>query len=125
MKKTALIILAFAMIVILASCGGNSALKEAAGTYNGVHGKFVGDTEWVDAAKEPFSLVLKDDGTGTSTRDGADYKVTWTLEGENFTMQETFLGMSIDYTGTLKDGELHVYNGEPTDDLTYEYVYGK
>ena len=124
MKKTVLIILAFAMIVILASCG-NAALKDAAGTYNGVRCKFVGDSEWIDAADGPFSLVLKDDGTGTSTRDGAEYKITWTLEGENFTMKETFLGMSIDYTGTLKDGELHVYNGEPTDDLTYEYVYGK
>ena len=40
-------------------------------------------------------------------------------------MKETFLGMSIDYTGTLKDGELHIYNGEPESDLTYEYVYKK
>ena len=40
-------------------------------------------------------------------------------------MKETFMGISIDYTGTLKDGELHTYNDEPTDDLTYEYVYAK
>ena len=40
-------------------------------------------------------------------------------------MTEKFLGMTIDYTGTLKDGELHIYNGDPSSDLTYEYVYKK
>ena len=49
--------------------------------------------------------------------------MTWTLDGEDFTMQESFLGITMDYTGTLKDGVLHLYNGDPTDEWTYEYVY--
>ena len=121
MKRLLLILLALALLVSLAACG-DPALKAASGTYTGVHCKFVGDTEWQE---EEFSLELKSDGTGTSNRDGETYNVTWTLEGETFTMKETFLGMSIDYTGTLKDGELHIYNGEPESDLTYEYVYKK
>jgi hypothetical protein len=49
--------------------------------------------------------------------------VTWTLEGETFTMQETFLGAVNDYTGTLKDGELIMFTGgEPEDPLAYMYV---
>ncbi len=122
MKKIVIAVLAVVMILCVVSCG-NSALKEYAGTYTGVQSKFVGDEEWV--TDEEFSLELKGDGTGVSKRDGAEYKLTWALEGENFTMTETFLGISIDYTGTLKNGELHIYNGDPTDDLTCEYVFKK
>ena len=132
MKKiialTLIALLAFALCACGGSGGGETkaeapADNPAAGTYTGVHSKFVGDTEWSE--DEVFSLELKSDGTGTSTRDGASYDVTWKLDGENFSMTETFAGLTIDYTGTLKDGELHTYNGEPTDDFTYEYVYKK
>ncbi len=124
MKK----IIAMALVVmmalaILASCGAPSEMKEAAGTWTGVHTKFVGDSEWVE--EEEFSLVLTDDGKAVSKRGGEEYNATWSLEGENFKMTETFLGIKIEYTGTLKDGELDIFNGDPTDDLTCEYVYKK
>ena len=120
-KLIALILTLALLTCVFAACSENP-LKAYAGTYEGKYTKYVGD-ETKDE-EEKFSLVLKDDGTGTSSR-GADYKVTWTLEGEKFTMQETFMGMTIDYTGTLKDGNLDIFNGDPTNALTCEYVYAK
>ena len=72
-----------------------------------------------------FSLELKEDGTGMHNRDGSSYKVKWSIKGNEFTMTETFAGLSIDYNGTLKDGKLDIFNGDKNDDFTYEYVYEK
>ena len=122
-KLISLILVVALLSVLLAACGGNSPMKAAAGTYVGQYTKFVGDTE--KNTDESFTLTLTGDGKGTHERDGLTLSVTWTLDGENFTMQETFLGMSLDYTGTLKDGTLDIFNGDPTNDLTYEYVFQK
>ncbi len=122
MKKIIAAMLVIVMALALVACGASAEMKAAAGKWNGVQSKFVGDEEWEEGG---FSLDLTDDGKGTSTRDGETYELTWSIEGENFKMTEKYLGMTIDYTGTLKDGELHIYNGDPTSDLTYEYVYKK
>lgn len=100
-------------------------LGAAAGMYEGQYGKFVGDPGTKNNEEEEFFLELKEDGTGTHNRDGMSFKVKWTLDGEKFSMTETFAGATIDYTGTLKDDKLHIFNGEPENDLTYEYVYEK
>lgn len=146
MKKILALLLALTVVFSLAACGGKDREKKSenpgvthsdkdtgkekepgnanaayAGTYEGVHCKFVGDEEWVE--DEPFSLTLNADGTGVHSRDGMEFNVTWTLDGESFTMNETFIGDPIVYTGTLKDGELHLYNNTPEEPLTYEYVY--
>ena len=125
MKKAIVIVLALVMVFALAACGGGASkpMKEAAGTYEGTQCKFVGSTDWVK--DEKFSLELKSDGTGTHNRDDMSFDVTWKIDGEDFTMTEKFAGLTIDYNGTLKNGELHIYNGDKTDDLTYEYVYAK
>ena len=133
MRKITAFLLIFVMILTLAACGKKDgkeadgakidpAMAEVAGSYEGVRLKMVGDDALID---EEFSVELKADGTGTSTRDGDTYKMTWTLDGEKFTMKETFAGMSIDYTGTLVDGVLDIFNGDPADSFTYEYVYQK
>ena len=110
--------------VVITGCGSKGTdLKDYAGTYEGTYSKFVGDEE--KNTEEEFSLVLKEDGTGTHNRDGGSFDVEWSLDGENFTMKDKFGALTIDYTGTLKDGVLHIYNGEPTNDLTYEYEYEK
>jgi len=121
MKKTLAVVLALVMALMLVACGASEAQKNAAGTYKCQQGKFVGDAEW-QADDDDFTVELKSDGTGTSTR-GLSTDITWTIDGENFTMHEE-LG-NTDYTGTLKDGELHIYNGDPTNDLTYEYILVK
>ena len=126
------IILLVAALFILTGCGEkvetkaeNVDLSSVAGTYKGEYSKFVGDPETAKRTDEPFSLELKSDGTGTHNRDDASFNLTWSLDGENFKMTETFLGASIEYTGSLKDGKLDIFKGDPSNDLTCEYVYTK
>lgn len=124
MKKSfKLLITVFVLVLIVTGCGkGNNKLSDYAGTYQGEYTKLVGD----DTKEESeFSLELKADGTGISKRNDAEYKLTWSLDGENFSMKETFLGMSIEYNGTLKDGKLDIFNGDKENLFTYEYVYTK
>ena len=131
MKRTLTIALVLALLVgslfALTGCGqeNNEALSSATGKYKGLYTKFVGDDDSAKVEDEAFDLELKADGTGTHNRDDSSFNVTWSLEGDQFTMKETFLGMSIEYTGTLVDGKLDIFNGEPSDDLTCEYVYEK
>ena len=116
------------LLALLAACSGGSPKPAETpapvgpGTYIGEYGKWVGAAD-SERETEPFSLVLTEDGEGTFSRDGYAFRVTWSLEGESFTMQETFLGAVNDYAGTLRDGELILFTGgEPEDDLTYKYV---
>ncbi len=98
-----------------------SAEASAVGFWDGDYCKFVGDQE--HNTEDRFRMELKADGTGTNYRDDLELAVTWTLKGSDFTMQETFLGATLEYTGTLEDGVIHLFNGDPKDDLTYEYYY--
>lgn len=135
MKKAIKAISVFMIIlmmgIVLTGCNNDKEdkkeekvdLSAAAGTYKGIYTKFVGDDTKVE--DEEFSLELKADGTGVSNRDGASYKLTWSLKGKEFKMTETFAGMSIDYNGTLDNGKLEIYNGDKDNDFTYMYVYEK
>ena len=143
MKKfislTLVVILLISGLFVLTACGEKSDgkdnkksdssskvdLSDVAGTYVGQYGKFVGDPDSEKNEDEEFSLELNADGTGKHNRDGYSYNVTWSLKGEKFEMSETFLGDPIEYTGTLKDNKLDIFNGDPDDDWSYEYVYEK
>lgn len=129
MKKSLIIFSVVALLIaglfILTGCGESQDLSAAAGTYEGQYGKYVGDPDTAKVEDEEFSLELKADGTGTHNRDDSSFKVTWKLDGEKFSMSETFIGDPIEYTGTLKDGKLDIFNGDPENALTYEYVYEK
>ena len=92
------------------------------GTWTGVYTKLVGDET---KTEETFSLTLNADGTGKHARDDYEFSVTWTEEDGKITMNETFIGDPIVYTGAIEDGELHLFNGDPSDLWTYEYVYTK
>lgn len=111
-------------LFMLTACGG-SKLKDYAGTYNGEYTKFVGDSMEDKDTSDDFYLELKEDGTGIHHRGGENYSVKWEIDKENFKMTETFLGISIEYTGTLKDGKLDIFNGDKEDIFTVEYVYTK
>lgn len=93
------------------------------GEYTGKWCKFVGDTE--QKIDEEFSLVLNEDGTGKNKRDGQEFECTWEYTDGTFKMTDKFMGITIDYTGKIEGKELHIYNGEPEDEMTYEYVYEK
>ena len=136
MKRTAMlrlfrVLLAAALLLtLLAACGGEDraaqtpapAVNPAVGIWEGEYAKFVGDSEETKNT-EAFTLVLEEEGVGRFQRNGNEYKVAWTLEGEAFTMKETFAGISIDYTGVLKEGRLDLFNGDPEDMWTCEYVF--
>ncbi len=97
----------------------------AAGTYIGKYTKFVGDPDDAKNTEDPFKLVLEADGTGMSYRDELDIKVPeWSVEGGEVKLTEKFLA-TIEYTGCLNGNELHLFNGDPKDDLTCEYVFEK
>ena len=117
-----LLMLVLSALLLSACSGEQSRMKKAAGTYEGLYTKMVGSDE---KEKESFSLILKADGTGLHMRNDSEYSITWTLDGARFTMKETFLGLSIDYTGTLKGDALSIFNGDPESSWTYEYVYKK
>lgn len=127
MKKILVLVAILLCAISLTACGSKKEekkdLSKYAGTYNGLYTKLVGDdTKETD---DEFSLVLNEDGTGKHNRNDMSFNVTWTVDGEKFKMSETFVGDPIEYTGTLKDGKLHLYNGDPKNDFTYEYFYEK
>ena len=123
MKRIIALVMLLALTLICVSCGGDPALKEAAGKYEGEYAKMVGSEE--NEEKEAFSIELNANGKGKFNRDGESYDVTWSLDGEKITLQETFLFISLDYTGTLSGGKLTLYNGDPEDDFTMMYVFNK
>ena len=106
------------LILLLSACGGGDS---AAGIYRGQYTK----TDGVEHRHAVFSLELRDDGTGIHSRNGLEIEVVWTRDGRDFSMTETYQGMELHYTGTLTDGTLDIFNGEPADPWTCEYVYEK
>ena len=125
MKLKYLAVLVIMISLFLVGCGSKKVdLSKYAGTYEGEYTRFVGDPEDVRTA-EDFKLVLKSDGTGTHYRNDLEIRVTWTIKDGEVSMTETFMGISIDYTGTLEDNKLVLYNGDPEDDFTAQYVYEK
>ena len=121
------VILARLTDAAFAGGGASAALadKGEAAVWNGQYTKFVGDDDSARNTDDKFTLELYEDGTGVHHRDDLDINVTWELDGDKFTMKETFMGMNIDYTGTMKGDELSIFNGDPEDDFTCEYVYLK
>jgi len=98
-------------------------MKAAAGTYIGLYTKFVGDPEDAKNTTEAFKLVLNDDGTGMQYRNNLEIKIPeWSLENGAISLTEKFLG-TIDYTGTLSGNRLSLFNNDPANPLTCEYVY--
>lgn len=129
MKKTSKILLTLLMVLgifSLTGCGKKTDdLSKYVGIYKGEYTKFVGDSDEHKVTDEDFSVELKKDGTGVSTRSGSNYNITWSIDGENFKMNEKFMGLTNEYNGTLKDGKIDIYNGDKSKDITLELVYKK
>jgi len=126
-KRIAVLLAALLLCTSVIACGGSGKEPEnpAAGTYQGLYYKFVGDDDSNKNTSSVFSMDLNADGTGFFHRDGNDYDLTWKLEGESITIAETFGPFQNDYAGTLKDGRLDLFNGDPEDPFTCEYVFEK
>lgn len=123
MKKTLLCVLLVMVCFFLVGCGKD--LKAYAGTYKLEYSKYVGDPDTSKDTTEVASIVLNADGTGKSNRNDTSYDIEWSIDGKNITVIEKFLGMKIEYNGTLEEGRLDLFNGEKTNALTNETVYNK
>ena len=128
MKKITALLLAAVIVltaIALTACGGGNSNSPAVGTWKGVYTKLVGSDDDAKNTEDEFTLVLNANGKGKHTRDGSEFDVKWSLDGENFQMTETFLFITIEYTGTLSGNSLVLYNGDPEDIWTYIYAYEK
>ena len=127
MKRNAAIRLLCAVfaLTLLLGCLAACGKDKITGAYTGEYYKFVGDPDDAKVTDEPFSILLEDGGKGLFKRDGEEYRITWKLEGQDFSMTETFMGIKNEYTGTLADGRLDIFNGDPENIWTCEYVLNK
>ena len=110
-------------LLLLTACGKKNDLSSYAGTYKLEYSKLVGSD--VNNEEEEWTLELKADGTGKSNRNETSYDLTWSVDGENIKLTETFAGIKLDYTGTIKDNKIDVFNGDKTNDFTEEDVFIK
>lgn len=102
--------------------GYNEDSTSIPGTYKGIESGFALGEKKND---EEFSLVLNEDGTGINKRNNTEFELTWKMEDGQFKMTDKYLGITIDYTGVFDGKKLTLFNGDPEDELTYEYVYEK
>lgn len=109
--------------LVLTGCGKKNDLKKYSGTYSLEYSKYVGDEN--NADDEEWTIVLKEDGTGTSNRDGESYEIEWSMDKDNIKLAEKFMNIKNDYNGTIKDNKLDIFNGDKDNDLTLEAVFIK
>ena len=104
MKKLVSILLIAALLLSLAACG-EKVEDPNAGVYTGTYGTYAGFSMPVEQLFEGgCSLELMTGGKGVITLGADDYKVKWSLEGEEITV--TLQGE--DSVGTLKDGVIEI-----------------
>lgn len=103
MKKIIALLLALAMLLSLAACGGSAEEDPNAGKYIGISAAVGGfSLPMSDIYPGETWIELKSGGKGDIMLDGDSYGLKWTLEGETFTM--TLEG--VDSVGTLKNGAI-------------------
>ena len=101
MKRLLAILLILAMLLSLTACGGEE--DPNAGKYIGVSAALGGfSMPMSDIYPGETWIELKSGGKGTIMLDGDDFKLKWSLEGEDITV--TVEG--VDSVGTLKSGNI-------------------
>ena len=103
MKRLLAMLIAIAMLLSLAACGGSAEEDPNAGKYIGVSAAVGGfSMPMSDIYPGETWIELKSGGKGDIMLDGDSYGLKWTLEGETFTL--TLEG--VDSVGTLKNGAI-------------------
>ena len=115
MKKIIAILLAIAMLLSLAACGGGEPDPNA-GKYQGISAKALGMTmEMSEVYPGETWVELKSGGKGTVMLDGDEFPMKWTLDGEAITI--TIDG--VDSVGSLADGVITVNLMEMGVEMTF------
>ena len=103
MKRLLAILLILAMLLSLTACGGSAEEDPNAGKYIGISAAVGGfSMPMSDIYSGETWIELKSGGKGTIMLDGDDFKIKWSLEGEEFTL--TVQG--VDSVGTLSGGDI-------------------
>ena len=123
--KNLLLVAVLVLGVFMITGCGKKDLSEYAGTYEKEFEKYVADSDDDKNTVDPWTIILNADGTGKSNRDEESYDAEWSLDGENFKFTEKFGPIKNEYTGTLKDGKIDMFNGDPKSDITLEIVFNK
>ena len=106
-------------VFIISACTSNKVVDSAKGTYNFVYekGPLISSTEF------DYQFILDGYGGGEYIHKGSTHKVKYKLEGTTINLTDTITG--IKYNGTLQNGELHIYDGNPTSINVTEFLYQK
>ena len=106
-------------VFIISACTSNKVMDSAKGTYNFVYekGPLISSTEF------DYQFILDGYGGGEYIHKGSTHKVKYKLEGTTINLTDTITG--IKYTGTLQNGELHIYDGNPNGLNVTEFLYQK
>ena len=107
--------------MLLPNIGNN--LSKYEGIYKLEYSKYVGDPDTAKETDEVGEITLSSDGKGKSIRDGLNIDIEWSIDGDNITLTEYYMGIKLDYNGTLKDNKLDIFNGDKTNQFTVEKVY--
>ena len=99
MKRLACLILALALLLSLAACGGEP--DPNAGVYEATTAEMSGISISVSSVFDGgLSFELKNGGKAVMTTGGKDYNLRWALNGEDLTITAS----DTELTGTLSDG---------------------
>ena len=120
MKKILALLLTLAMLFSMAACGGGEGDPNA--------GKYIGVTAAVGGFSMSMSdiyegetwIELQSGGKGTIMLDGDDFKIKWSVEGDEFTL--TVQG--VDSVGTLSGGDIVIDLMDMGCVMTFEKVGG-
>ena len=106
-------------VFIISACSSNKVMDGAKGTYDFVYekGPIYSSTEY------DYQFILDGYGGGEYIHKGSTHKVKYKLEGTTINLTDTITG--IKYNGTLQNGELHIYDGNPTSINVTEFLYQK
>ena len=126
MKKTnfKIVALMLAMITVLVFC---MTACSGGGEPDGAQGEYL--FEWeklavITRTDYDYKFILDGHGGGEYHHKGSVHKIKYEYQTSgDINIKDTITG--IKYNGTLINGELHIYDGDPNSDMVSEFMYKK